>query len=599
MMGRRTFEEFKEEVNATSGMRERLDLIYKELFSANGIDYERDVKPVFGDNVLFVGKFRPSDAKNGRGALMTDVRLFGNKNVLGHPFVDGPMQVPIQSTPLEYFKGEEGCQTVFLIKQDSLRDPGALWNAWFIVRVYMNEESGQTPELDHFDEIYREYQSHSELPSLSPDAIDYFKLLAKRPKLREMIERTQDAREETRGQLEKFKEPSEGTGKTAEEPDEGATALTDISIDEFKKPLTYDYEDELIRQFLMSLCTTQITMLCGEPGTGKTTFATEMAHALGAKLTTISVQNNWTDSSDLLGYYNPMDKTYYGTEFLEATIAARRDWDKAKAEYGHAARRHARLHIICLDEMNLSRIEYYFAEFLSKLQLKEGDRKLSLLPFMVGKSVDESPEGADDGTNPDALNELCDFVLPPNLRFVGTLNMDATTQSLSPKVIDRSLFIEFPKGGEAEEREAGEIESLESKFYPLSLFEPAGDSDVVPSGPEIKDEEDSKQSITSRVNGRLRRYAREMWPMFEKLSRDEDGPSELGTRFWNTIVLTKILPGLDTRDAAERLTEPFGKFRQEPTESQKRFDSKLRYRVGRSRGDAIHPYDDKSWSFWE
>ena len=592
MMGRRTFEEFKEEVNATSGMRERLDLIYKELFSANGMDYERDVKPVFGDNVLFVGKFRPSDAKNGRGALMTGVRLFGNKNVLGHPFVDGPMQVPIQSTPLEYFKGEEGCQAVFLIKQDSLRDPGALWNAWFIVRVYMNEESGQTPELDHFDEIYREYQSHSELPSLSPDAIDYFKLLAKRPKLREMIERTQDAREETRGQLEKFKEPSEGTGKTM-------AALTDISVDEFKKPLAYDYEDELIRQFLMSLCTTQITMLCGEPGTGKTTFATEMAHALGAKLTTISVQNNWTDSSDLLGYYNPMHKTYYGTEFLEAIIAARRDWDKAKAEYGHAARRHARLHIICLDEMNLSRIEYYFAEFLSKLQLKEGDRRLSLLPFMVGKSADESPEDADEGTNPDALNELRDFVLPPNLRFVGTLNMDETAQNLSPKVIDRSLFIEFVQGSEAEEREEGEIKSLDSKFYPLSLFEPAGDSDAVPSGPEIEDGEGAKQGIESQVNGRLRRYAREMWPMFERLSSDEDGSNELGKQFWNAIVLTKMLPSLDTRDDAGRWTEPFKESNEETSGIQERFNSSARFDLGVRRGEAIHPYDDASWSFWE
>lgn len=95
----------------------------------------------------------------------------------------------------------------------------------------------------------------------------------------------------------------------------------------FKTRSDYDYTDDLITSFLMALSTTQIITLHGKPGSGKTTFVYEAAKAIGTTVTIISVQNNWTDSADLMGYYNPMQKTFESTEFTEAILAAKDEYD--------------------------------------------------------------------------------------------------------------------------------------------------------------------------------------------------------------------------------------------------------------------------------
>ena len=78
------------------------------------------------------------------------------------------------------------------------------------------------------------------------------------------------------------------------------------------------------------------------------------AKAIGGVSKIIPVKPNWTSSEDLLGYYNPLEKKYLATPFLEALIEAKQNPDIP--------------YFICLDEMNLARVEYYFADFLSKLE---------------------------------------------------------------------------------------------------------------------------------------------------------------------------------------------------------------------------------------
>ena len=117
------------------------------------------------------------------------------------------------------------------------------------------------------------------------------------------------------------------------------------------------YSEEILEQFYGALCTNQLLILSGSPGTGKTSLVEGFSEAIGSNLKIIAVQPNWTDNQDLLGFYNPIEKTYVSTPFLDAIIEAKENPEK--------------LYIICLDEMNLAQVEFYFSEFLSKLQSVE------------------------------------------------------------------------------------------------------------------------------------------------------------------------------------------------------------------------------------
>lgn len=137
----------------------------------------------------------------------------------------------------------------------------------------------------------------------------------------------------------------------------------------------------------------------------------------------ISVRPDWRDSKSLLGYNNPLTKTYEWTAFLDFLIQAEQDYkhDGSKASPW----------FVLLDEMNLARVEYYFADLLSVLESgrDEDGWTREALQFQ------SSPE---DPKAPPARLKL-----PPNLYLIGTVNVDETTQSFSPKVLDRAFSLEF------------------------------------------------------------------------------------------------------------------------------------------------------------
>ncbi|MDU2198862.1 MAG: AAA family ATPase, partial [Peptostreptococcaceae bacterium] len=111
------------------------------------------------------------------------------------------------------------------------------------------------------------------------------------------------------------------------------------------------YNEITIQKLYTALSTSQLVILSGSPGTGKTSLIEGFSDAIGANKKIISVQPNWTETQDLIGFYNPIDKKYISTPFLDFLVDAKNDED--------------RLYIVCLDEMNLAHVEYYFAEFLS------------------------------------------------------------------------------------------------------------------------------------------------------------------------------------------------------------------------------------------
>jgi hypothetical protein len=177
----------------------------------------------------------------------------------------------------------------------------------------------------------------------------------------------------------------------------------------------------------------QMTVLAGVSGTGKSLLPRRYAEALGIHFLPIAVEPRWDSPQDLLGFYNYVEKGYRATDLARA-LAQIDPHDTA----GIAREdRQDRMLMVLLDEMNLARVEYYFSEFLSRLENRpqfkdvddKGRRSAAQLQIDIrGLAEDMKPA-----------------LFPAhNVLFTGTMNDDESTQTLSDKVIDRSNIMQFP-----------------------------------------------------------------------------------------------------------------------------------------------------------
>ena len=254
------------------------------------------------------------------------------------------------------------------------------------------------------------------------------------------------------------------------------------------------YSQDILKSFYLGLQTEQLILLMGKPGTGKTSLARKFAELFGFEDTAIiPVQSNWSDKGDLLGYYNPIEKNYITTPFLDCLL-------KFNAE-AYKPENKDKLYLICLDEMNLAHIEYYFAEFLSVLQgdrtlrlyskkIKEDiERRLMLSGFFEDSKVLSREEIAEkmNSSNMSVLERkyflnLCgmaemivnipaEIVIHPHIKFIGTLNQDATTLDISPKVLDRSYIVRI-NSRNSEKIELNNEKSYNDKilYKPIEMY---------------------------------------------------------------------------------------------------------------------------------
>ena len=182
-------------------------------------------------------------------------------------------------------------------------------------------------------------------------------------------------------------------------------------------------DERTVRRYHLALGARGFVVLAGVSGTGKTWLAEAYARAVGARHLVVPVAPNWTTNEDLLGYVNPLDGQYHDTPFSRFLRAAAAEY-LAASDRDRAPRP---FHIV-LDEMNLARVEYYFARFLSAMELR-----------------------ARDGTAAIELAPDDEVILPPNLLFVGTLNVDETTHGFADKVYDRAQLVELEASREAME----------------------------------------------------------------------------------------------------------------------------------------------------
>ena len=183
-------------------------------------------------------------------------------------------------------------------------------------------------------------------------------------------------------------------------------------------------EDDVVKLHT-SIKSNLLTILAGLSGTGKSRILRAYAEALGIdkdsenRFKFIPVKPSWQDDSDLLGFADTISNNYRpsDTGLVDTLIDAKRHSDQ--------------IYLIVLDEMNLSRIEYYFSQFLSVLERDSDERYLTLYSsYLEARLYNSSTYHSK-------------LLIPENVRFIGTMNIDESTFELSDKLIDRANIIEL------------------------------------------------------------------------------------------------------------------------------------------------------------
>lgn len=186
----------------------------------------------------------------------------------------------------------------------------------------------------------------------------------------------------------------------------------------------FNYPPHLIENYYLSLKTKPFVILAGVSGTGKTKLIKLFAEAMGAtkdngQFTLIPVRPDWSDPSDLIGYSDLSGKFRPG-RVTEVLLKASQNPTKP--------------YFVCLDEMNLARVEHYFSDMLSILETQEWrDGRIVTDPIIHGNSLVQEEDQAVYGN----------LSIPENVYLIGTVNMDETTHPFSKKVLDRANTIEF------------------------------------------------------------------------------------------------------------------------------------------------------------
>ena len=179
--------------------------------------------------------------------------------------------------------------------------------------------------------------------------------------------------------------------------------------------LYYDISD--IRRFISNLGVSHILVMQGMSGTGKTSLAYAFGEFIGNPSVIVPIQPMWKERTDMIGYYNEFTGKFNETLLLQKMYEANYSRD---------------MYVTVLDEMNIARVEYYFAEFLSLLELPDPEKRYIDVVSDVQKGDPALLKGGR-------------LKLPPNMWFVGTANNDDSTFAISDKVYDRAMVINLDR----------------------------------------------------------------------------------------------------------------------------------------------------------
>lgn len=231
-------------------------------------------------------------------------------------------------------------------------------------------------------------------------------------------------------------------------------------VTHYLEELNFDFEPRVVFRFHTALKTgfiSPLTVLAGISGTGKSQLPQRYAEAMGMHFLKVAVQPRWDSPQDLLGFYNYLEKSYKATEFARALVRMDPTFLPLKDDENAADR----ILLVLLDEMNLARVEYYFSEFLSRLEGRPMDDTSAsdlLLPGRI--NIDVPRQGGTPLT-----------VYPGhNVLFAGTMNEDESTQALSDKVLDRANTLRFRKPEKLRNQTLTELVQYQHSHLPFNTW---------------------------------------------------------------------------------------------------------------------------------
>ncbi len=311
--------------------------------------------------------------------------------------------------------------------------------------------------------------------------------------------------------------------KTPEETVEYLTKLVKIRRPNYKRNTIVN----------IAICMTQgfLTVFSGEPGSGKTSICNIFGEALGLNKTVspgeggryvpVSIERGWTSKRDFVGYYNPLSKTFDKSNKRVYEALKQLDEEKKKGQADLP-------YIILLDEANLSPMEYYWSDFMNICD--------DLGP---GSTVN--------------LGENYIFGIPETLHFVATINNDHTTETLSPRLIDRAWIITLPQLSRREYSALSaevpfpseDVETLSWKTLKTAFIPSSGEISFSPEIQKCYDLiidklREKKISVSPRIDRAIKRY----WTIASRLFEEETqtSPSIIALDY---AVQQRILPKIN------------------------------------------------------
>ena len=284
------------------------------------------------------------------------------------------------------------------------------------------------------------------------------------------------------------------------------------------------YSPDLIKRFAFSLMSKRFLILSGLAGSGKTQLALAFANALiedETQLCVVPVGADWTNREPLLGFPNALQEGLYvkpESGVLDLLIEANKKENKAKPYF------------LVLDEMNMSYVERYFADFLSSMESHKA------MPLWKGSS-EEVPQ------------TIC---LPDNLFIIGTINVDETTYMFSPKVLDRANVIEFKISPDEMDLFLREMKPIDRECINYKAADMAANFVSIAESKDLADDKEIRETLTSffkdlkAVNSEFGyRSATEIYRFVSHAQTNDDTEKKMTlAEIIDCAVVQKLLPKL-------------------------------------------------------
>ena len=238
-----------------------------------------------------------------------------------------------------------------------------------------------------------------------------------------------------------------------------------------------------------------LTVLAGVSGTGKSELPRLYSRFGGINFLGVPVQPNWDCQEAMLGYYNSIDNCFEPTDMLRLLAQSQRNVDDQNGLNDVMT-------MILLDEMNLANVELYFADFLSKLETRRGladnDPTFPKIGVKIGSKMADFP-----------------LRLGRNILWTGTMNNDETTKTLSDKVLDRGIVINFPRPNKLIRTRTDSILAEASELLPRAVWSSWIDNAYKFSDEQIKDYKDKIEQINEQLGKTGRALGHRVWQSIE------------------------------------------------------------------------------------